>query len=62
MCVFGSTPDLSTQDFSTMNFSTPDFSTMVEKFIVEKPGVKRFQLKLEVEKSGVETSFNHFLS
>ena len=48
-----STPDLSTPDFSTMNFSTPDISTMLKCL-----GLKGPALKLGVDKSRVEMSFN----
>ena len=34
----------------------------VGKFMVESPGLKGLGLKLGVEKSGVEMSFNHFRS
>ena len=57
--------DISTLDFSNPNFSTmiPLFNPMVQKFIVEKSGIEKLmvenlELKLGVEKSRVEMSFN----
>ena len=53
------TPDFSTPDFSTMNFLTPWFqnswliSLGLKRSWLRSPG-----LKLRVEKSGVEMSFN----
>ena len=56
--------DISTQDFSKMNFSTLDFSNMnfwtmgLKSSSLKGLGLKDPGLKIEVEKSGVEMSFN----
>ena len=55
------TLDFSTSDFSTMNFSTPWFknsglnSTGLQSSWLKTPG-----LKLGIEKTRVDMSFNHF--
>ena len=72
-----STQDLSTPDFSTLNFPTPDFSTMnfwipwFKNSWLKSPGLKSSWLKslglkgpglkLGVEKSRVEMSFNRWV-
>ena len=66
-----STMNFPTPDFSTMNFSIPDFSTLdfstpslglrnpgLKSSWLKSPGLKGLGLKLGVEISGVEMSFN----